>query len=324
MKSTEVVALERSPRTWRDASVILGCCLAGLLAFHRPTIVTMVYAWSEDPFGHGYFVGPAAAWIAWTRRTQLRALTPVAAVAALPAIGALSLFWLAGHRSGVDVVQQFSVVAMGISITWAILGSAVARLLALPFGVLFFALPVGDTVAPMLQTFTARAAATLLQYSAIPVMLEEQVISTQATIWHVSEACGGIHYLIASVAVAYVYSNVAYRQWGHRIQFLAASALVPVAGNIIRVYTTILLDEVGATRIVSGMSHYLYGLLVFATMMTLLYVTCGRWREEPIAEAGLFPAPHAAHAAPGGWRSALIAAAAMLLIAGGPITATAL
>jgi len=99
--------------------------------------------------------------------------------------------------------------------------------------------------------------------------------------WQVTEACGGINYLIASLVVGYLYAGTVYRRWRHRLAFLVSSALVPLAANALRVYTTILLDYLGASRVVSGMLHYLFGVLVFGIVMIVLFAICGRWREDP-------------------------------------------
>ena len=48
-----------------------------------------------------------------------------------------------------------------------------------------------------------------------------------------TEACGGINYFVAS-SVGYLCAGAVYRQWGHRVAFLVASALMPLAANGLR------------------------------------------------------------------------------------------
>ena len=150
---------------------------------------------------------------------------------------------------------------------------------------------MGDRVAPALQNFTALAALKMLALSDVHPILEGQVISIDGNRWRVTEACGGINYFVASLLVGYVYAGLVYRQWGHRLAFLGAAALVPLAANGVRVYTTILLDHYGASRLVSGMEHYLYGVLIFTIVMAVLFVTCGRWREDLPPPPGMAPRP---------------------------------
>jgi EpsI family protein len=195
-----------------------------------------------------------------------------------------------------------------------------------PFGLLLFALPLGDRLAPALQEFTARFAVRMLALSDVPAVLGGHVISIADDSWRVSEACGGINYLVASLIVGYLYAGAVYHRWAHRVAFLAASALVPIAGNGLRVYTTILLDYLGATWVVSGMEHELYGVLVFAIITGVLFITCGRWREEPFTGDGSMSRPEVAApvaSSASTRRTVLYATVGMLLVASGPVSVNA-
>jgi EpsI family protein len=195
--------------------------------------------------------------------------------------------------------------------------------LVFPLGLLFFALPFGDTLTAALQTFTARFAVGALTLSGVHPALEGHVIVIAEDRWRVTEGCGGINYLMASLAVGYLYAGAVYRQWGHRVAFVVASAVVPLAANGLRVYTTILFDHLGATRVAAGMTHYLYGLLVFGIVMTVLFVTCGRWREEPFSGSHREPGSQRGVAVVSqgtAGRTVLCATIATLLAAIGPVS----
>jgi exosortase A len=309
--ATAIAVIGRN-RAWRNAFVALACCLTVLASAYRSTVVSMLYAWSEDPFGHGYFVVPAVVCLAFMRRSALDSITPRAAASALPAVVASSLLWLLATLGGHEAIEQSAVVAMAVSLTWAVLGTAALGTLAFPLGLLLFALPVGHVVAPQLQDFTGHVAAAMLRYSRVSVALADDVISTAGTRWHVSEACGGIHYLIASGAIGYVYAGLVYRRWTHRAAFMAAAILVPIVGNLLRVYTTIVLDEIGATRLVAGMGHYLYGVFVFMVMMTVLFVMFGHWSDAGRSD-GRPPRRRPDDSPLPPWRSAAIVTLALLL-----------
>ena len=305
-------------RSWRNAALALACCLTALVSVYRSTVVSMLYTWAEDPFGHGYFVVPAVFCLAFMRRSCLEAITPRAAVAALPMVGASSLVWLLATRAGEEAVQHSAMVATTVSLTWAVLGTAAVRTLAFPLGLLLFALPVGGVVAPLLQDFTGHVAAAMLHYSRVSVTLQGDVISTAGTRWHVSEACGGIHYLVASAGIGYVYAGLVYRRWTRRAGFMSAAIVVPIVGNLVRVYTTIILDEFGATRLVAGMGHYLYGVFVFTVMMSVLFITCGQWNDDQASDRSS-PRRTPDGSAYQPWRSAALATAALLLAVAPPL-----
>jgi len=316
------IAVVGRDRSWRNALVALAACLTMLISAYRSTVVSMLYTWSEDPFGHGYFVVPAVLCLAFMRRSALDSITPRAAASALPAVVASSLLWLLATLAGHEAIQQAAVVAIAVSLTWAVLGTAALRTLAFPLGLLLFALPVGHVVAPELQDFTGRMAASMLRYSRVSVALADDVISTAGTRWHVSEACGGIHYLIASAAIGYVYAGLVYQRWSRRAAFMAAALVVPIVGNLVRVYTTIVLDEIGATRLVAGMGHYLYGVFVFLVMMTVLFMTCGQWSDARRSD-GSAPRRRPDDSAVPPWRSAALVALALSFAVAPPLVAAA-
>ena len=211
---------------------------------------------------------------------------------------------------------------MAVAVTWAVLGTA-ARALAFPLGLLLFSLPFGGVIAPAFQELTSHLALTMLTLSNVRAVLEGYVISIGEDSWRVTEACGGINYFVASLAVGYVYAGAVYRQWGHRAAFLLASAVIPLIANGLRVYTTILLDHLGATYLVAGMGHYLYGVLIFGIVMGVLFMTCGRWREEPSTGEAPVSLPQGSAtviSAASTRRTLLCATIAMLLVAIGPLS----
>jgi exosortase A len=278
------VSTSPSASSWRKASIVLGCSLVLLLAIYWATAASAIALWSQDPLSHGYLVIPAAAYLVWGRRRILESLSPTPAFRALLLLGPLAFLWLLGNLTGTSIAQQFCLVAMLIGFVWGVLGTSAARALLFPAGLLLFALPIGDRFIPMLQDFTAAIVVKMFELSRVPVLLEGHVISIQGRSWQVAEACSGINYLTASLAVGYLYAGTAYRYWVHRGGFILASAVVPLAGNLLRVYTTILIDSLGGTRIATGMEHYLYGFVVFAMITGLLFRSCGHWREEPLDE----------------------------------------
>jgi exosortase A len=320
----QIVTRPRLASAWLNPFATLGCCLVLLVIVHRATAAVMLKDWRRDPFEHGYLVVAAAAYLAWTRRERLASLSPRPSFFALSLLGLASLAWLLSSLTATESVQQLCLLTMFIGFIWAVLGSAAVRTLRFPLGILVFALPVGDRLAPALQELTARAAVKMLTSSGVHAVLTGEVISIADERWRVAAACGGINYLVASVAVGYLYAGTAYRQWRHRLAFLLGAVVVPLVGNALRVYTTILLDHLGATAVVSGMNHELFGVFVFVTMLAVLFATCGHWHEDPppVPEPWPRPAqPPRATASASGARVLLCATAGLLVVISAPVSA---
>jgi exosortase len=314
---TAVVALSRPRHTW--AAVFAGTFVL-LLLIHHKTFSSLIRGWDDDPFRHGYFVIPLFAWLTARMRHRLLTCEPRPTFVAVPFVALLSFAWAVGNVTAKSTLQEASVAGLVIALAWAVSGTAVVRALAFPLGVIWFALPWGHLLAPALQDITARIVSKLLTLGGLNAVLEGHVISLGDTRWLVAEGCGGINYFVASTAVGYVYAGAVYREWRHRLGMLVGSACVPLAGNIARVYTTILAGYLGATRIVDGMEHYVYGVIVFTFMLAMLLITCGNWREDGVATDDLPHTPaEPASTGPPPLRTLLCGMLSLLLVAAGPL-----
>jgi exosortase A len=306
--------------SWHGVLAMLACCLALLVGAYWATAASTVALWSKDPLSHGFLVVPAAVYLAWAARHELASFKPAPVFWALPVLGLIAFVWFLGNLTDTTVIQQVCLVAMLIAFVWGMLGKGATRTLMFPLGFLLFALPLGDRLVPTLQDLTARFAVKMLSLTGVPVLLQGHVISIPGGSWLVAEACSGINYLMSSLVIGYLYAGLTYRYWSHRLGVVAAAALVPLVANGFRVYMTILIASLGGTRIVSGMEHYLFGWLVFAAMLALLFLVCGHWKEESI-ETRTMQAPGIGAPFAPNWRVVQFAALGLLLVGTAPLSA---
>jgi exosortase len=280
-------AVDASPRlqpSWRSAVTTLGCCCAVLAFLQRDVIAATWASWSTDPLGHGYAVVPGALYLAWIRRRQLSKVAPAPAVLPLLLLGVLWMLWSQADLAGTGLGQQCAVIVAFIGFAWAVLGAAAARVLSPSLAFLFFALPLGRFLVPVLQDATAGSVAATLALTGLDVSRAGRTIVLPASIWRVAEACSGINYLVASLMAGYVYAFATYRGAAHRITFVLAAALIAVLGNALRVYGTILMGVLGYPALVAGTTHYVFGWVVFSLMLFALIALFGRWPEKRTAD----------------------------------------
>jgi len=171
---------------------------------------------------------------------------------------------------------------MIVSLIWGEIGTPAARVLGMPLVFLFFAVPMGDSLIPWLQDFSAWFAIKLLDLTNVPALLEGRIITIPSGKWEVAEACSGIHYLLATITIGCVFAAITYRKWGRRLAFLVASALIPVLANGLRVYGIILTDYLGGTRLARSADHIVAGWLFLSIITVLLFAVGMRWREEAL------------------------------------------
>lgn len=268
---------------WRTHLLLLFVSLAIALFTFRHTIASMVQTWSQSKtYSHCFLILPIFFYLIWHRRHRVAELVPVIDRTGLLFTLISASLWALGTLGEAKIVQEFALVALIISCLWTFLGNGVVRSLTFPLLFLFFAVPFGTSLIGPLQDFTSLFVISALNVSHVPAILENHIISLPSGVWKVAEACSGIRFLLSSVVLGLVFSFLVYRSWKRRIVFMCASILLPVIGNGLRAYGTILLAHLINNRLAAGVDHVVYGAF-FAVFIQLILMFAGlRWREAPI------------------------------------------
>jgi exosortase A len=240
-------------------------------------------------------IAPISAWLIWRQRRQLRQLPVRPAPLALPLLAGIGAAWLLAAVANVQVVQQFCVVLMAITMVVAILGVRMARAVTFPLAYLLLAVPCGEVLIAPLIDITAGFCVVILQALAIPVFRENNYLTLPSGTWSVVEACSGLRYLIASLAMGAVYAYLTYRSTWRRLAFVAVSLLVPVVANGMRAAMIIMLGHWSGMTVALGVDHLIYGWVFFGLVTLLLFWIGGRWRQpasplRPIQIGNVSPA----------------------------------
>lgn len=319
-----VAAEIRAP--WPPAALAsLLVALAAVMALHTAALAGMVGLWwRSQTYAHGFVVVPISAWLIWRRRHVLADLVPRPSPSAMGLLALLGGIWLLGALAEVPSLQQYMVVAMLGAATAAIAGVRCTREIAFPLAYMLLAVPFGEVLIPPLINFTARFTVTALQLSGVPVLRENNYLTLPNGNWSVVDACSGLRYVIASVALGTLYAWLNYRRTARRLLFVAVSMVLPVLANGVRAYLIVLLGYVSDMRLAVGVDHLIYGWLFFGIVCLLLF-WCGRlWREAP--PAPVRPPPSLTPPAPVTdvrqmWRAAVYCIA---ITASWPLLATAM
>ncbi|MES2116736.1 MAG: exosortase A [Pseudomonadota bacterium] len=301
VQAMPLVAAPQPVPAWPRGSVAgLLLALALVLALHYPTLSAMVALWwRSQTFAHGFLILPISAWLVWQRRHLLARQLPVPSVAALGLLALLGAAWLLGALANVPSLQQYMVVAMVGATVIAVAGTACARTIAFPLGYLLLAVPFGEVLVPPLIDFTASFTVTALQLSGVPVLRENNYLTLPNGNWSVVDACSGLRYVIASVALGTLYAWLNFRDTGRRLLFIAVAMLLPVLANGVRAYLIVLIGYASDMRLAAGIDHLIYGWLFFGLVCLLLF-WCGRlWRGTgPAAQMGAAARARTASAVP--------------------------
>ena len=255
--------------------------LAALLWLHRDTLASMVETWlGSETFGHGFLIVPIAAIFAYRLRVNLRTVEIRPSPWGLVMLAVAVLLFAAAWVSAVVVVRQLAVVSMVPILLWAVLGRQFVATLAFPLAYLFFAVPVGESLIPPLMEWTATFTVTALNLTGLPVYREGMLIHSSFGTFEVAEACSGIRYLIASVALGSVYAYFAYHSTWRRLAFMSLSVLFPVVANGIRAYGIVMIAHWSDMRLAVGIDHFIYGWVFFGLVIFLLFWVGHSFRDR--------------------------------------------
>jgi exosortase A len=280
-------------RDRRIAAALVFSAVFWLLAWYGDTVQSMVAIWQRsDTFAHGFLIAPISAWMIWRRRHAVAALDLRPDFRVMPLLALVGFGWLLGQMAGAGVVQQFGVVLMIPLVVWAILGTAVVRMLAFPLCFLLFAVPFGEFLESPLMEYTADFTVAALRLTGIPVYREGQFFMLPSGSWSVVEACSGLRYLIASLTVGVLYAYLTYRSLARRAIFVALSVIVPIVANWLRAYMIVMIGHLSGMKYAVGFDHLIYGWLFFGVVVLILFWIGSFWRED------LDPHPAAPHSVP--------------------------
>ncbi|MFN5779771.1 MAG: exosortase A, partial [Novosphingobium sp.] len=249
---------------WRDALVRLGCVwLALILAFAGDWLAMARQWWDSSTYNHILLVPPILAWLVSLRLDELRKLTPQTWTPGLLLVGGGVLLWDLGRFAGFNLVQQAGAVLVMPGSLLALLGPRVALGLLFPLCYMAFLVPFGDELVHQLQMITAALTIALVKISGIPAVIDGVFIDTPAGLFEVAEACSGVKFLIAMIALGALVANVCFRSWKRRALFMALCVAAPILANGVRAWATILAAQYVGAEKAGGFDHIVYGWVFF-------------------------------------------------------------
>lgn len=244
------------------------------------TFESIVRKWIDDAaFSHGWLIVPIASWLAWRRRALLAAAQLRPSWLGVALLIGCAATWIVARGAGVVVIEQFAAVAMVPALVAAIAGWHAARILAFPLAFLFFAVPFGRGIVPVLMQVTAQIATSALRWTGVPIVSSHMFISIPAGEFEVARTCSGLNYFVTALVLGVLYAYTTYRTWHRRLLCVAAFVVIPVVANGLRVYFTILAAHLTDMRFGPGVEHVTFGRIFFLAVMLAMFWIGQRWRE---------------------------------------------
>jgi exosortase A len=285
--TAELPRLARVPANWRAPLARLALAWLALFGATFAEWREMAHQWWDiDTYAHILMIPPILAWLVWLRRDELVRIAPRGWAPGLAWTLAGLALCLAGRAAGVNLVTQTGAVAALQGAAIALLGLRVSLVLAFPLAFAFALVPFGDEIVAPLQQLTARMTVALVHASGVPATIDGIHIDTPAGLFVVAEACSGVKFLVAMVALGVLAAWTGMRSWTRRAALVAGCAVVSILANGLRAWGTIYVAQyVGAER-AGGFDHIVYGWVFFAVIIAAVLWVARPWFDRHPEDAG--------------------------------------
>ncbi|RMD90420.1 MAG: exosortase A [Alphaproteobacteria bacterium] len=301
---------------WKWALGLFVLILAFVIGLHFDALSSMVTVWlGSRTYNHGFLIPPIVLWLVWQRHETLLREVPRPAFSGLLWLGAAAVLAQLGHLAQANTVEHFALVLMLVGAVVTSFGWRVARRLAFPLFYLFFMVPFGDFAIEPMQELTARATTFFVRASGVPIYLENWVMVIPGGSFLVAEACSGVRFLIATIALGVLMSHLFFTRSWKRALFVILSVLVPIGANVVRTYGIVMIAYFSDFTIAVGVDHIVYGFIFLSIVLLILIGIAYAMRDpEAVEPAGGPAAPEAGPGAPAGARVPFVAFGALLVL----------
>ncbi len=251
-----------------------------ILGIYSETATSILLTWeSSQAYNHGYLIVPISLALLWRKRRELACIAPRPDSIGFFLVGLAGACWLVAMAGQVQILKQYSMVAMIFATVVALAGRRAAAAMAFPLAFLLFTVPFGEGFIPRLMDWTADVTVAALRITGIPVFREGTFFTIPSGRWSVIEACSGLRYLIAAVTVGTLFAYLNYRSWRKRAAFMLASIVVPIIANFARAYVLVMTGHLSNMRYGVGADHILFGWFFFGVIFAVLIWLASMWSD---------------------------------------------
>src|SRR5215208_3764963 len=179
--------------------------------------------WTDENYSHGLLIPFIIGYIIWVQRDKLARISTRSSVLWGGAAVVCALFALWAGIAGAELyTQRLSLILILAGVVVYFWGFTVLRMLLVPLGLLFLAMPIPaiifNKIAFPLQLFASRCAVWSMSVLGIPVLRQGNVIelkplnSFDTKKLEVVEACSGIRSLMTLMTLAVVFAYFTHPQ----------------------------------------------------------------------------------------------------------------
>ena len=262
----------------REARVVLVIGLAAcalVLATLWPTVADMARIWRDtEAWQYAWLVLPMLVYLlAWHRGAAWAPVQPQPGLAGAIGAGVAALLFAAASLVNIDAGRQLALVLMLQGVALATLGwSAYVRLFP-ALALLFFAVPYGDVLVPVLRRLTLESIVLVTTLAGVPHSIDGYVVLVGARRYIVVDECAGLSYVTLAAFLGYCFALLMHRSFVRAAGMALAGACLGIVSNVIRVNAIVLVDWIRGSQMdltAHGTAQWVMLLVVLGALMLML------------------------------------------------------
>jgi exosortase len=230
--------------------------------------------WTDDR-NNGFAIAALTLWVSWRDRALLTRNGPKRDWA-LPLLFALSVLWMLSVAMSAQTVHITLLPVILLTWLFVVRGEKAARYGAEVAFLFSLALPIWGLLIPLLQALTVVVNRGLLLVTQIPARVEGSLIHLQAGTLHVANSCAGFNYLMVGLTIGACYAYLFTSEWKTRVKIILVAGAITIVSNWLRVFGLVVVGHVTNMRSSLMNDHVLYGWLIFAASVPLVFYVSGR------------------------------------------------
>jgi EpsI family protein len=267
--------LWRRLRTWLLApgldrlAAVMGLWLA-IIVIYWPSARALSGVWlgsAGRAYEHGYLLLLASLWLIARERGRLAQYPIRPAPGALALVVMLSALWVWSWRAVIQDPQLLLLPLLWLAAIAAVLGWRTARALAVPIGLVYFAMPALGDVNGLLEHLSATVNGALIWLTGLPAYMHGDFIQLPAGVLQIGAACSGLDQFLAGLALAALYGEICRHSWRRRLTWLIVMGVLSQICNWVRIFIVTVVAYESEMRAPLVRRHIWLGWVLFSIVV---------------------------------------------------------
>ena len=265
---------------WRLTPLLIAVfavAAAGGSFIYLESVQLMVQWWSNrEEYSHGFLIPVITVYLIWQRSDRLREIEMRGSSTGLMLCAFSLVLFFVGELSTIYTVIQYAFVLFVIGTTWAFIGTAAFRVIAIPLALLSFMVPfpnfIYNNLSSQLQLLSSEIGVAVIRLFGISVYLEGNVIDLGSYKLQVVEACNGLRYLFPLMTLGVIVGYFYHAALWKRVLIFVSTVPITILMNSFRIGVIGILVEHWGISMAEGFLHDFEGWAIFMACFGILFL----------------------------------------------------